>query len=472
MAFAKTAQATVVHPVTTLQAWKGVRSKVASTKANIPSNLVEQAGGIFETGSFNPSDYLLTHATIVCSVDTSAVENLRLGSDYVDGFKVNRKYADFRVTPQCDKFINNNNDCWSRPVLGKSFQTFQGAHNFVEHVQLVEQSKGRIIDAVCRDIGDSLYVDILIATDRKFTELVRDIKSGKMATLSMGCTVDFTICTKCGHVAADETELCPHIKYHKGDTFYDGSGKRHRVAELCGHHDVDPTGGVTFIEASWVQTPAFLGAEVRNILEIEGSMSRRVQAVLSEIPAEWDEGRRQKAARKLVSVFGGLFDEDGEDGEDGESEEEPKEESKDRLKTLEDTLYDKMVTKVKKRVTDDLNGPNSLATSADPNNDMQRNAALVIKAGLNQLTRVASNDADLMNRVALLSQAHGMNIPTGLYRVALSVGAVNNLKTWQGRVRQVAGSLDQKQYSTLLGLCRLLKRRASQIKCQQGAHKP
>ena len=447
-----------------------MRSKVASTKANIPTNLVGQAGEIFKK-SFDPTGYLLTHATIVCSVDTMPVPNLRLGSDIVDGFKVHRKYSDFRVTPQCDKFINNNNDAWSRPVLAKSFQTFQGAHNFVEHVQLVEQSKGRIIDAVSRDIGDSLYIDILIATDRRHVELIRDIKSGRMATLSMGCTVDFTICTKCGHVAADETELCPHIKYHKGDTFYDEGGKRHRIAELCGHVDIDPTGGVTFIEASWVETPAFQGAVLRNILEPEGSLSRRIQAVLSEVPVQWDDSQRKKAAHQIVSVFGGLFDETPEDEEGGEGDSggAEKDSPKDRLTELEETLYDKMVKRVQKRVQDDLSNQKDLGSSAEPNNSLNTHAAAQVYArGLGQLSRIASGDADLMNRVALFNEAHGVDVPVGLYRIALAVGKVDpsqngHLRAWRTRVRQVVGSpLDQRQYRTLLGLCRLLDRRASQ----------
>lgn len=144
-------------------------------------------------------------------------------------------------------------DSWDRDVLLKSYRTFIGSHNFVEHVQVEDLSKGRIIDAVARDIGDSVYIDILVATDRKHTDLVKAIESGQMNSMSMGCTVDFTQCTKCGNVAVDETEMCKHIRYEKGNTFFDEKGQQHRVAELCGHKTVDG-GGVTFIEASWVAT--------------------------------------------------------------------------------------------------------------------------------------------------------------------------------------------------------------------------
>lgn len=116
----------------------------------------------------------------------------------------------------------HNCDSWSRPVLLKSYRTFVGAHNFLEHVQIENLSKGRILDAVARDIGDSVYIDILIATDRKHRELIKDIESGELTTLSMGCSIDGSTCTKCGHWAADETEFCfpPGTRVLKSDGKY------------------------------------------------------------------------------------------------------------------------------------------------------------------------------------------------------------------------------------------------------------
>jgi hypothetical protein len=80
------------------------------------------------------------------------------------------------------------------------------------------------------------------------------------------CTVAFTQCSKCGNVAKDETELCPHIKYEKGNTFIDHLGKTRKIAELCGHVRSSEPSSVKFIEASWVANPAFVGAVLRNVL--------------------------------------------------------------------------------------------------------------------------------------------------------------------------------------------------------------
>ena len=218
MPFVKYARATVVKPHVSKDTWGSIRTASHATK--LSGNLIEQATDIFNE-KFSPDKYLLTHATIVASVDTYDVSNVKMGSVTEDGFRVNRRFANFRIKPECDKFINNNLDSWDRDVLLKSYRTFVGAHNFVEHVQIEDLSRGRIIDACARDIGDSVYIDILVATDRKHEDLVKAIESGKMASMSMGCTVDFTVCTKCGHVAADETEMCKHVRYEKGNVFYD-----------------------------------------------------------------------------------------------------------------------------------------------------------------------------------------------------------------------------------------------------------
>jgi len=68
----------------------------------------------------------------------------------------------------------------------------------------------------------------------------------------MGCTVDGTICTKCGHWAADETEMCPDIKYAKGNisSMTKASGT---ASPNCADMIHRPKGGVQFIEASWLK---------------------------------------------------------------------------------------------------------------------------------------------------------------------------------------------------------------------------
>ncbi len=213
----------------------------------------------------DPKQYLLSHATIVASVDTYAPKGSTTGKRMERGVQIDVRYPDFRVKPACQEIINNNGDAWERSLLLSTYRTFIGAPNYLEHIQIPELSKGFIVDAIARDLGDTCYVDILVATDRKHQILVRDIMAGNINSMSMGCISLFTCCNRCGNVASDDTQLCPCIMYDgKGNKFADEAGVEHKLGELIGHVSVPNSN--TFIEASWVRNPAFRGAQRRNFL--------------------------------------------------------------------------------------------------------------------------------------------------------------------------------------------------------------
>jgi hypothetical protein len=293
MAFTKYANAQVVSPGINFKGWDEVRQR-----AGAAFNKREATKVVLQ--KYDPKEFLLSHCTIIASVDAEKGPG-SLGSQMVDNFQINRKYADYHVTAPTLKYINNNNDCWERKLLLAAFRTFTGGENYVEHIQIPELSKGKIIDAAARDVGDSIYVDILVATNRKHKPLIEAITAGSLSTLSMGCQVQFTICTKCGNVADDETQLCPHVKYLKGNDFFDEFGQKRKIAELCGHIEDEP-GSVKFIEASWVANPAFRGAVLRSILSAEdisnlGGLDGKMSSAFAEPARVAEQGALQKAAR-------------------------------------------------------------------------------------------------------------------------------------------------------------------------------
>ena len=296
MGFPKYANAAIAQPSINSTGWDEIRHK---SLALGPAFETRKASQIV-LQQYDPGQFLLTHCSIIASVDTEN-PGTPTGTQMVDGVQINRRYADYFVSPGTTKYINNNHDCWERKLLLSSFRTFIGAENYVEHVQIPELSKGKIIDAAARDIGDSIYVDILVATDRKHKPLIAAITSGQLSTLSMGAQVAFTICTKCGNVAEDELQLCRCIKYSKGNFFLDSMGKRRKVAELCGHILAEP-GSVKFIEGSWVANPAFTGAVLRSILDpaamgMAEAIRRKMQVAFSEPVRVSDPNHLQKAAR-------------------------------------------------------------------------------------------------------------------------------------------------------------------------------
>jgi hypothetical protein len=294
MSFLKYAHANLATSRISQSGWDDIRSKAI---APVPSFELRKAAQVV-LQQYDPAQYLLSHVTIIASVDTEP-SGMPTGKHMFDGFQVDRRYPDFYITQGTQKYINRNHDSWERKLLLSSYRTFVGGSNFVEHVQIPELSKGRIIDAAARDVGDSVYVDILVATDRKHKDLIEAISNGTIGTLSMGCQISYSQCTKCGNVAEDESQLCKHIRYFKGQTFLDPNGKHRKIAELCGHYS-DPN-SVKFIEASWVAHPAFSGAVLRSILDPKtaelADLRQKIQAAHMRPTEVFDPSVMQKAAR-------------------------------------------------------------------------------------------------------------------------------------------------------------------------------
>ena len=204
---------------------------------------------------FSQDKYLFSHCTIVASLATE--DN------------------GYYIKPACNDLVNNNGNGWTNSVLMATFRSFIGAENYLEHIQIPELTKGKILDAVLRPLtykdekgreADIYYCDILVATDRKHDGLVRKIESGKMGTMSMGCLADWVQCSKCGKVMGDNEPNCACLDNEILKTFTDESGVERIIAELCGRSVLKDgiwTGddkSVNFIEASWVEKPAFYGA--------------------------------------------------------------------------------------------------------------------------------------------------------------------------------------------------------------------
>lgn len=380
MAFLKYANAAVVKPITSLPAWDEVRHKAMQMGTAFDRRIAAQV----VLGEYDPNKFLLSHCTIIASVDTENGPG-QLGRNFESGFTVNRQYQDYFITPGTSKYVNNNQDSWERRLLLSTFKTFVGGENYVEHLQIPELSKGKIIDAAARDIGDSIYVDILVATDRKHKPLIDAIASGQLSTLSMGCQVTHTTCSKCGNTSEDETQLCSHIRYSKGNTFVDPLGKTRKIAELCGHY-TDPK-SVKFIEASWVANPAFTGAVLRNILspqEIAG-LAPKMQVAFSQPTRVADPRLLQKAARGIWAQ-----DQGGNPTEGDVPDEVPV----NPMDTAVSDLADHIRTKAIEKVREEMAAPPPAETPGPPGsenmNETLIKSALAKNVAIRQAAQVVS----------------------------------------------------------------------------------
>lgn len=216
MAFLKTAAAPVEQKSVERDDWNSIRKR-----ADIGGSFSRRsANDGVDLNEYSPDDYLLSHCTIIASVDTEEPPNVKTGdSIYEGGREITRPYSDYYIDPDTDQYINQNSDSWERNLLLQTYDTFIGAENYVEHVQIPEKSKGKVIDAVARDLGDTIYVDILVATNRKHEDLVESIESGDLDTLSMGCFPAGTPVTLASGASKpiDDIEIGDEVYTHEGE---------------------------------------------------------------------------------------------------------------------------------------------------------------------------------------------------------------------------------------------------------------
>jgi len=262
MSFKKLANAPMIDPILKNEDWMKMFGKRAFRGCDVDADhpfCKVASGAVAERQKIakDTSKYILSHCTIMASV------------------MVEEEPFDYLIKPETSHLVNNNDDAWTNEVLRLSHRSFVGAFNFVEHFQNSKYAKGHILDAVLRKInvseGGNVWVyfcDILVATDITHEKLVSDIREGKVRYLSMGCVTDLVICSYCGTHVTDANTYCNHLSFQKGTFLADDDGIPRRIAELCGHKTM-PNGGVKFVEASWVATPAFPGAAKRNIVAEE-----------------------------------------------------------------------------------------------------------------------------------------------------------------------------------------------------------
>ena len=307
-------------------------------------------GGIHTAATLDLSKYLLSQCTIVCSV---APELITLPGQ--NPYNI--------IDESCTHLVNQNGDAWLNQVILESYQTFQGAFNFVEHNQVLTENKGRILDAVARkillmkpdptqsedvsqDIGFSslapsaseflkslqpsmpvpkpkvpqklhtnqaqyvldktgqpkfvYYIDILVATSLKFTRLIEQIMDGEFNAMSMGCVVTGSTCSYCGHqIREPYPAFCSCLLSDRGTL------KKHpHVDRLVAVAELCGIPGETdtnqFIEASWVADPAFIGARKAFIIDLPSGYSKKTYS----IPAEPELKNLPKASHVKAASSG------------------------------------------------------------------------------------------------------------------------------------------------------------------------
>jgi len=206
--------------------------------------------------------YIYIHTTIMASVDIDP------GTEYF-------------ITKDTEKYINNNGDAWPREQLLKDYSSFvEYGTVYVEHDQNPERAKGKVLDAIARDMGDTILIDLLFCVDRRHADLVNNIETGIANAVSMGCSTKYTVCCICGNMARDESEYCKHIK-NKNVMYPCADGKMRRAAELCYDN--------AFFDCSIVANPAFAGAIFRKLVASDQVSNQLLANIITKKVSSFDD---------------------------------------------------------------------------------------------------------------------------------------------------------------------------------------
>lgn len=118
---------------------------------------------------------------------------------------------------------NDNYDEFPAEEIRKGWRSFIGKPVFVNHKNdKIEEARGVIIDAALHDDinpdgSPDLWVEGLMEVDAvNYPRLAERVLAGDIDRTSMGCDVDFSVCSACGNKAYTPLDYCQHIPKMKG----------------------------------------------------------------------------------------------------------------------------------------------------------------------------------------------------------------------------------------------------------------
>lgn len=213
--------------------------------------------------------------------------------------------SSYLIDEESVPYVNSNGECWSNESLKNNYKSFIGAWGCLDHPDQPDKDNiGVILDAVLRrrwlnkELGKYVrYTDILVAINKKAKEgaVSKKVLDGSIEYMSMGCTVAYSFCSRCGHYIdysskSSTVKECSHLQFSKGKTYLDQNAKKRVVAELLGRGP----NSVYFEEASLLtQKPAFQGAILSRIYPI----STDIKSIQMDLPSE---ALQRNAVRKYI----------------------------------------------------------------------------------------------------------------------------------------------------------------------------
>lgn len=172
---------------------------------------------------------------------------------------------------------NTNGDYFSEEELLKAYKTFEGVPFFTNHDnQNIENAKGKIIFAEWIPEEKAVYTISFVDRDA-YPHISRSIEEEYITGVSMGCSVEYSVCNICGNRAEKTDDYCSHIRNRKGRKF---SGKATNVVTgetktFENQQVFEYNYGIKFIELSAVVDPACPSCHIQGIIP-NGDYLKRV----------------------------------------------------------------------------------------------------------------------------------------------------------------------------------------------------
>ena len=163
---------------------------------------------------------------------------------------------------------NSNGDSFSKKELLKAYKSFEGVPFFTNHEnQDIEKAKGKIIFAEWDEDENSIYTIAYIDRDA-YPHICRGIEQGYMTGVSMGASVEYSVCSICENNAERTEDYCSHIRNRKSRKFT-GKARNVRTGEVKEFRDepvFEHNYGIKFIELSGVVDPACPSCHIEGII--------------------------------------------------------------------------------------------------------------------------------------------------------------------------------------------------------------
>ncbi len=118
---------------------------------------------------------------------------------------------------------NRNGDAFRESELRKTYKSFESnAHVFRSHVNKdPAKSMGSVVKAFYNE--DMHRVELILCLDdSKCPDIVDKIRNNETVAVSMGCRIEYDVCTICGNKAPSRKEYCKHLLDELNDIYSDG----------------------------------------------------------------------------------------------------------------------------------------------------------------------------------------------------------------------------------------------------------